>query len=195
LLKEKNNFYIVFCYEKDFVEKNNGNEIGIDVGYKKLFVDSNNNYYGDDMKELYEKLSKKRRGSKKYKKLLKERDKKINEVCNKLDVKNLKNIYVENLKNVKKNKIGKFINKLQYWSYLKTINKLERLCEENGILMKKVNPAYTSQECSNCGVIDKESRNGEIYHCKNCGIEIDADYNASINILHRGVYNPSNSLS
>jgi IS605 OrfB family transposase len=42
------------------------------------------------------------------------------------------------------------MNKVQRWSYPKTKRKLERLCEENGVLLTKVNPAYTSQKCSLC---------------------------------------------
>jgi len=44
---------------------------------------------------------------------------------------------------------------------------------------------------SSCGTVDKSFRNGEVYQCS-CGMVIDADTNAAINILHRGVYNPSN---
>jgi len=62
-------------------------------------------------------------------------------------------------------------------------------------MLEKVSPSYTSQTCSNCGSINKNNRKGEIYYCDSCGIIIDADYNASINILHRGVYNPSNNQS
>lgn len=36
----------------------------------------------------------------------------------------------------------------------------------------------------------KREYDGEIYKCQHCGIVIDADYNASINILHRGVIVP-----
>jgi len=71
------------------------------------------------------------------------------------------------------------------------INKLEKLSEEEGFLLRKINPAYTSQQCSNCGFVDKKSRINEDFICTNCGLEIDADYNAAINILHRGDYNPS----
>jgi transposase len=87
------------------------------------------------------------------------------------------------------------MNKMQYWSYCKTIGKIERLCEENGVLLTKVNPAYTSQTCSNCGCVDKKSRNGENYICQHCGYEIDADLNASINISRMGVYNPHNPIN
>ena len=67
------------------------------------------------------------------------------------------------------------------------INKLGRFCEENGVLFTKINPAYTSQTCSSCGAIDKTNRKGESYQCKVCGINIDADYNASINIAKKGL--------
>ena len=54
----------------------------------------------------------------------------------------------------------------------------------------KVSPEYTSQTCSRCKIVDKSNRNGERYVCKSCGLEIDADYNAAINILNKGVYSP-----
>ena len=63
------------------------------------------------------------------------------------------------------------------------------LCEENGVLLTKVNPAYTSQTCSSCGTVCKSNRKGELYKCNVCSLEIDADYNAAINILHRGAGN------
>jgi len=80
---------------------------------------------------------------------------------------------------------------MQYWSYREVLKKLEALSQEEGFFLIKVNPAYTSQMCSCCGTVDKDARNGEIYQCS-CGMVMDADTNAAINILHRGVYNPSN---
>ncbi|RLB83876.1 MAG: hypothetical protein DRH24_06325 [Deltaproteobacteria bacterium] len=61
------------------------------------------------------------------------------------------------------------------------------LCEEAGILFRKIPPQYTSRRCCKCGVICKSDRNGEIYKCA-CGNITDADYNASLNILHMGQY-------
>jgi len=46
-----------------------------------------------------------------------------------------------------------------------------------------VNPAYTSQRCSRCGCIDKRNRKSQAeFVCVECGYEINADTNASVNI-------------
>ena len=43
--------------------------------------------------------------------------------------------------------------------------------------------AYTSQTCSKCGNIDKENRQTqEKFECTKCGLKLNADHNASINI-------------
>ena len=49
-----------------------------------------------------------------------------------------------------------------------------------------VNPAYTSQECSNCGEVVKKSLSTRAHTCQ-CGCEMDRDHNAAINILNRGI--------
>ena len=49
-----------------------------------------------------------------------------------------------------------------------------------------VNPAYTSQECSNCGEVVKKSLSTRTHICQ-CGCEMDRDHNAAINILNRGI--------
>ncbi|MEA5547294.1 transposase, partial [Limnoraphis robusta CCNP1324] len=46
-----------------------------------------------------------------------------------------------------------------------------------------VNPAYTSQTCSNCGAIVKKSLSTRTHICQ-CGCELDRDHNAAINILN-----------
>ena len=189
----KNN--LIFFHEKEEVEKRPiKNSIGIDIGYKKLISTSTNHFYGKEMIKVYNKLNRQQQGSINFKQTLTERDKLINQFCNELNKKEIfDELTIEDLKNVKhKSKIGhKFMNKLQRWSYPKVISKLERLSKEEGFYLKKIDPAYTSQRCCKCGKLDKSNRKGEIYKCKSCGIEIDADYNAAINILHRGDYNPS----
>ena len=197
ILKRKGNFYIQFFYEKEIELKQTGKEKAIDIGYKKLIVSSDGEFLGREMEKLYEKISRKKQGSKNFEQALTQRDNEINRICNQLDLDDVKTLFVEDLKNVKHRTKQKksiktsFMNKLQRWSYKKVLKKIEHLCEEIGIRLMKVSPAYTSQRCSNCGTMQESSRKGEQYHCIVCGMELDADYNASLNILHRGVYNPS----
>ncbi|MCH8294878.1 transposase, partial [Candidatus Poribacteria bacterium] len=49
-----------------------------------------------------------------------------------------------------------------------------------------VNPAYTSQTCSNCGHRQKMPLSERVYRCPCCKIEIDRDLNAALNILALG---------
>lgn len=44
-----------------------------------------------------------------------------------------------------------------------------------------VNPAYRSQECSNCGVIVKKSLSTRTHVCR-CGCKLERVHNAGINI-------------
>src|SRR5262249_32283115 len=49
-----------------------------------------------------------------------------------------------------------------------------------------VNPSYTSQDCSQCGHQQTLSLSDRIYTCPCCGIVLDRDYNASLNIVRLG---------
>ena len=51
----------------------------------------------------------------------------------------------------------------------------------------KVDSKYTSQMCSGCGVVASENRQDKLYNCGICGLGMDADTNAAINILRRGL--------
>lgn len=51
----------------------------------------------------------------------------------------------------------------------------------------KVNPAYTSQTCSECGHRQKMPLSDRTYICPCCGVILDRDLNASINILRLGL--------
>jgi putative transposase len=55
-----------------------------------------------------------------------------------------------------------------------------------GGMTEKVNPAYTSQECSICGHIEKGNRKTQSqFKCLACGHEENADINAAKNVLNR----------
>jgi len=187
LRKSFNKYFIDLFFEKEAVPlKTEGTAIGIDVGYKKLIACSDGQIFGRELEPMYEKISRKKQKSNAFKRALTERDNKINKVINSMPLENVKMIVVEALKSVKHKSKGKirksFNNKLQRWLYPKVLCKLSRFCEEQGILFKKRDPAYTSQRCSLCGVICKSNRKGETYKCA-CGNCMDADINAAINIL------------
>ena len=56
-----------------------------------------------------------------------------------------------------------------------------------GGMLAEVNPRNTSQQCSDCGHVEKENRvSQEVFRCKGCGYEEHADINAAKNILTVG---------
>ncbi|KFZ25551.1 MAG: putative transposase DNA-binding domain protein [Candidatus Izimaplasma bacterium HR2] len=184
--------YFIDCYfSKEKSElRIEGKLKAIDVGYKKLIVSSDKEFIGDC--KIYEKIARKKQGSKAFKRALIERDEIINTSCKQLNLYDVKCLIVEDLKNVKHNTKGKtskkFANKVQRWLYPKVLNKLSMICDESGIEMIKINPAFTSQTCSSCGFVDKNSRKGGDFKCTKCNYSEDADYNASLNILYIGEY-------
>ena len=187
LLKKNDKYFIVFFYEKEAPNlRTKGSSLGIDQGYKALVTCSDGQVQGKDLEQLYKRISNKQQGSKAFKRLLVHRDNEINRACNQLDLTNVKEFVLEDLKYLKhKTKLStRTMNTLQRWSYPRTMTKLESLGQTNGILVSKVNPAYTSQRCSECGHIDKGNRNGLDFLCLSCGHESNADYNAARNIAN-----------
>ncbi|ERT47345.1 IS605 OrfB family transposase, partial [Fusobacterium nucleatum CTI-6] len=102
----------------------------------------------------------------------------------------LKYITIEDLKvsNMIKNKhLSKAIQEQNFYAIrTKLINK----CKERNIELRLVDTFYpSSKTCSCCGGVKKDLKlNDRIYKCCNCGIEMDRDYNASINLEQAKVY-------
>ena len=59
---------------------------------------------------------------------------------------------------------------------------------EAGYQVVKVNPAYTSQDCSRCHHRQKMPLAERVYHCPCCLLSIDRDVNAALNIKAVGLY-------
>ena len=71
------------------------------------------------------------------------------------------------------------------WSEL--ILKIVYLAAKQGKIVIKVNPRHSSQECRNCGHIDKSNRDGEKFICVRCGYHEHADIGAAKTIRDRGL--------
>ena len=82
-------------------------------------------------------------------------------------------------------------NKMRFlkdWTYYDLQAKIEYKAKENGIDVVYIDPKYTSQRCSKCGAIHKESRPEQArFCCVECGFEENADYNASQNIALKDI--------
>jgi putative transposase len=51
----------------------------------------------------------------------------------------------------------------------------------------QVDPRNTTQMCSGCNRIVKKSLSERVHACPHCGLELDRDHNAALNILGRGL--------
>ena len=78
---------------------------------------------------------------------------------------------------------------LHCWAFAQLGAFITYKAEAAGVPVVFVDPAYTSQECSEpgCGYIDKKNRRNQAeFVCQKCGISLNADENASTNICVRG---------
>ena len=118
------------------------------------------------------------------------RDDYNNKIVNEITRAKLKYITIEDLKvsNMIKNKhLSKAIQEQNFYAIrTKLINK----CKERNIELRLVDTFYpSSKTCSCCGSVKKDLKlNDRIYKCYNCGLEMDRDYNASINLEKAKVY-------
>ena len=83
----------------------------------------------------------------------------------------------------KKNVSKKQQNRFSTWTKGVLLERLSVKLAEKGIKETIVNPAYTSQVCCKCNHLG--NRKGKEFKCPNCNLNIDADFNASINIKKR----------
>ena len=113
-----------------------------------------------------------------------------NKVINMLTKTKLKYITIEDLKvsNMIKNRhLSKAISQQKFYEFrTKLLNK----CKEKNIELRIVSTFYPSSKlCSNCGHKKQDLKlKDRIYKCCDCGLEIDRDYNASLNLRNSTQY-------
>ena len=72
---------------------------------------------------------------------------------------------------------------LRNWSFYELQQFITYKASKYGIEVRKINPYHTSQTCSCCGHWEEGQRIDQAhFKCKACGIELNADFNASRNI-------------
>lgn len=170
---------------QDVTEKSNGDILGIDIGQVDVLSCSNGYQskkcnHGHNLSSIQDKLSRKQKGSKSFKRAQEHRKNYINWTVNQLNLDGVKQLNLENIKNLRCGR--KSSRKLSHWKYTTIKDKLESKCKEQGVLVNYVSPTYTSQRCSCCGWTRKSNRRGKLFRCEKCSHEQDSDLNASKNI-------------
>lgn len=203
--READKWYVIFVYETDRYEtySETNEAVGIDVGLSNFAIFSdetiipNPRFFIQEEKKIAKLQS--RRDKTKNKKLNKAIQKRHNKVknkrkdfCHKLSrkiVNKYSKIFVEDLSiNTMKEDMKYLSKSINDASWNLFINNLIYKAEDAGREIKLVNPAYTSQDCSNCSYRVKKKLSERTHNCPNCGLKIDRDLNAAKNILRIGLY-------
>ncbi|NEO91831.1 MAG: transposase, partial [Moorea sp. SIO3G5] len=214
IVRRADGYYVQFCVSVDVNEQLNstGKTIGLDVGLKDFYTDSDGNtepnprFYrtGEKRLKFYQRrVSRKKKGSanrrkainrlgRTHLKISRQREEHakrlarcvirsndlvayVRAACRRQDLR------VRNL--VKNHCLAKSINDAGWYQFRKW---LEHFGTKFGRITVAVNPAYTSQNCSNCGEVVKKSLSTRTHVCQ-CGCQLDRDQNAAINIRTRAL--------
>ena len=204
VVKNKDNTYeAVLMVEREEIHKERkyNNILGIDLGIKSFITCSNGeqiditntNKIENKIKQAQKHLSRKEKGSNRYEKqrikVARLHTKRTNiqkhffdHLVNKLCSEN-QTIYLEDLNvkgMVKNRKLSRAISNQSWCKFVSTLTLKSR---EYNTKVVKIDRFYPSSKmCSRCGNINKELKlSDRAYKCK-CGLEIDRDLNAAINI-------------
>ncbi|MEH2459870.1 RNA-guided endonuclease InsQ/TnpB family protein [Nostoc sp.] len=207
LVKRADAVYVQLCIDVNRSEDTEptGNTIGLDVGLKEYYTDSNGRMvenpkflrHGERiLKRSQRHVSRKIKGSKnrgKAKTFLGRPHLKISKQRKDHAVKLARCVVQSNdliayedlrIKNMVKNHcLAKSINDASWYQFRVWVEYFGKVFKRVTVA---VNPQYSSQECSSCGEIVKKTLSTRTHVCK-CGCLMDRDENAARNILSRGL--------
>ncbi len=183
--------------------------VGIDVGIKNFIVDSdgtviaNPKFLKKSQKDLRVKqrtLARRVKGSsgrkkaklhvaKQHEKIANQRKDFLHKTAN-YYVRNYQEIVVEdlNIRGLVRN--HNLANSITDSSWGMFFEMLRYKAEEAGREVIKIRPNGTSQLCSSCGEKVPKKLSDRIHCCPFCGVVLDRDYNASLNILYKARSEP-----
>ena len=183
-----------------------GSLVGIDVGLESFATLSNGEkianprFFREEEKELAKvqrRLSKAPKGTPERKKALKvvqlvherianKRYEFAHQISNQLVKKHGLIAFEElNIKGMTHNhNLAKSIHDVA-WNMLVTLTSYK--AASAGSMVVLVDPRNTSKMCSRCGILVEKSLSDRVHKCSQCGLEMDRDWNAAINILRLGL--------
>ena len=180
--------------------------IGVDVGLKSLVALSTGEaveyprYYVQAENKLavaQRNLSRKEKGSanrlkakakvaKLHQKIQHHRDEFLHQVS-RMIVDSADLIVFENLNISGMLKNHNLAKHIQDHAWGKLIQFAQSKAAKAGKMVELVDARYTSQKCSKCGIMVPKTLADRTHHCPKCGLDMDRDLNASINILTLGL--------
>jgi putative transposase len=184
------------------------NTIGIDMGLKSFLVDDSGSYepipqhYRKAQKKLgrlQRSLSHKKKGSNRRKKAVRRVAKAYQKVANQrkdFHYKTAKKLWGKgkhigheglNIKGIARTRMAKSTHDAGWGQFLQI---LSVKAANAGLMTIAVNPNGTTQNCSGCGQKVPKTIQDRWHSCPHCGLELDRDHNAAINIKYRAVGHP-----
>ncbi|MGA2800637.1 MAG: transposase [Candidatus Micrarchaeaceae archaeon] len=205
--KEAGKYYAIFtsANEIEITKTEDTNPVGIDLGLDPFVAMSDctsidkPKFVNERKKKLarWQKIvARRKKGSKRREKaklsLQKEWQYLNNEssdfahkLSNKLVNSGYTSFAVEDLKIQNMVKNHNLAASIYHASWNKFIQLLSYKAESAGLKVIKVDPRNTTKQCSGCGNIQDMPLSERIYICNRCGLRIDRQLNASINILKK----------
>ena len=133
------------------------------------------------LKSILSKMKRKKKGSNNFSDCQDHRTNYVNWAINQLDFTGIKEIRLENLRDISRGRnVGRFLNS---FPYVEIRTKLQKVCALSGVRLVEQSNMYRSQRCSSCGFVRKDNRKGDVFCCKGCGHTEQSDVNAAKNHL------------
>jgi putative transposase len=208
LLKRADGYYVQFAVAADrhITHEPTGKQVGIDVGLKSFYTDSDGNTVDNprylrkaetQLKRLHRRMSRKVKRSKNRKKAIKRlakgylkvsrqrKDfacKQASALVTSSDVIAYEDLNIAGL--VKNHQLAKSISDASWGLFLGWLRYYGQMCD---VPVIAVPARYTTQDCSGCGCRVKKTLSQRTHVCPSCGLVLDRDRNAALNILLAGL--------
>jgi putative transposase len=208
IVRRADGYYVQFAVQaaRRIEHVPSGKQVGIDVGLKAFYTDSEGHTIENPrlyrkaekkLKRLHRHLSRKRKKSKNrkkarkqlakaYLKVQRQREdfarKQANALITSSDLIAFENLQIRNM--VKNRHLAKSIQDAGWGQFLHWIKAYGTM---HDIPVIAVAPQFTSQNCSRCSTVVLKSLSVRTHICPGCGVVLDRDHNAALNILHKAL--------
>ena len=208
IVRRADGYYVQFSVkaERKIEHVPTGKQVGIDVGLKAFYTDSESNTVDNPrflrkaekkLRRLHRRVSKKQKKSqnrtkarqklaKAYLKVQRQREdfarKTANTLITSSDLIAYEDLQIANL--VKNHRLAKSISDAAWGRFLAWVNSYGAV---HDVPVIAVAPQFTTQNCSGCGKRVYKSLSVRTHVCPHCGLVLDRDHNAAVNILAKAL--------